>query len=568
MSATHPRYTEGYGAFRAGTYVPFADAAVLESLGGGVAHGQGMRIAAVDVGSNSIHMIIAQVESDGRFHVLDRAKEMVRLGRGSLTSGQLSPEAMTAGVRVLSTFRTLADRLHVDRFKAVATSAVREAVNGGDFIQRVKDEVGLRVQVIPGREEARLIYLGVRHAINLRGAATVVMDVGGGSVEFIFADGETPVALESVKLGVARLSERFFRQDPPTGKQIAELEQHVAQTLDPLLEPFERHRFRRVVGTSGTLLNLITMAGYLRGNPPDGHLNNFTVSADDLGRVRRMLVKSDREERLRIKGLDAKRVDLIVAGACLFDHVLRRMGAKEVVACTWSLREGVLLDFVARHAKGIAETEQYGDPRHRSVVRLARHLGETGQHGSNVARLALQLFDQLHEALRLPSEAREWLDYAAFLHDVGHHIRHQDHQRHSYYLITNGELLGFQRQEIEIIGLIARYHRKAAPKDGDEGFSALSKSERRIVRSLSAILRIADGLDRSHYAVVRTATLLPRGDRWIVQLDTAGEDAELEVWEARRRMALLEEVLDAHIEFQVLPGDETRPAAAPAASAS
>jgi len=525
-----------------------------------VAHGQGMRIAAIDVGSNSIHMIIAQVESDGRFHVLDRAKEMVRLGRGSLTSGRLSTEAMSAGVRTLAAFHTLADRLHVDRFKAVATSAVREAANGGEFIQRVKEEVGLRVQVIPGREEARLIYLGVRHAIDLRGAATLVLDVGGGSVEFIFTDGEAPIALDSVKLGVARLSEGFLRQDPPSGKQLAELEAHIAHTLDPVLQPFERHRIGRVVGTSGTLLNLITMAGYLRGDPPDGHLNNFTVSADDLGRIRRTLVKSDREGRLRIKGLDAKRADLIVAGACLFDHVLQRMGAKAVVACTWSLREGVLLDFLARHARGIAETEQYGDPRRRSVVRLARHLGETGEHGSNVARLALQLFDQLHEVLRLPAEAREWLDYAAYLHDVGHHIRHQDHQRLSYYLITNGELLGFQRNEVEIIGLVARYHRKAAPKDGDESYAALTKSERRVVRSLSAILRIADGLDRSHYAVVRDLTLVQRGDRWLVQLDTRGEDAELEVWEARRRVALLEEVLGARIDFQVLSGPEARPA--------
>ena len=517
-----------------------------------------MRIAAIDVGSNSIHMVVAQVESDGRFRVLDRAKEMVRLGHHTLASGRLSADTMNAGIRTLAAFRTLAERQGVQRFNAVATSAVREAKNGGDFVQRVKDEVGLRVKVIPGREEARLIYLGVRHAIDLRNESTLIVDVGGGSVELICTEDQKAVAMHSLKIGVARLSEAFPVGDRLSGKTLTELEAYLAEYLDPVLSRYAKQRVRRVVGTSGTMLNLITMAGYQRGEPPDGHLNNFAVTAEEIARVRRLVTKADRDERLRIKGLDSKRVDLIVPGACLADYILRQSGAKELVACTWALREGVLLDFIARHRTGIEETERFTDARRRNVARFARHLGETSGHGDQVARLALQLFDQLQDDLELPKEAREWLECAALLHDVGHHIGHKDHQRHSYYLITNGELLGFRREELEIIGLTARYHRKGAPKDADDGYASLSKADRRTVRALSAILRIADGLDRSHYSVVRDVTAAQRGEHLTLQLHTEGDDAELEIWEARRRVGLLEEVLGVDIDFQVIPQTETR----------
>jgi exopolyphosphatase / guanosine-5'-triphosphate,3'-diphosphate pyrophosphatase len=516
-----------------------------------------MRVAAIDVGSNSIHMVVAQVEPDGRFQVLDRAKEMVRLGHRTLANGSLSADAMNAGIRTLTVFRTLAERQGATRFTAVATSAVREAKNGGDFIQRVKDEVGLRVKVIPGREEARLIYLGVRHAIDLSGAPTLILDAGGGSVELILTEDDKALAMHSLKIGVARLSEQFLSADPPSGRDLAALEAFLSEQLDPVIDRFGRRSVRRVVATSGTMLNLISMAGYQRGEPPDGRLNNFIASADEIAKVRRLVVKAGREDRLRIKGLDGKRVDLIVAGACLADYVLRRLDAKQMVACTWALREGLLQDFIARHNKGIEETVRFADPRRRSVARFARHLGDMGAHGEQVARLALQLFDQLESDLSLPTEGREWLEFAARLHDIGHHIGHRDHHRHSYYLIANGDLMGLRADEIEIIAQIARYHRKAVPKESDETYAALPKSARRAVRTLSAILRVADGLDRSHYGVVRSVSVTRSGGRLILQLQTEGDDAELEIWESRRRAELLQDVLGVQIDFQVAPRLQT-----------
>lgn len=509
-----------------------------------------MRVAAIDVGSNSIHMVVAQVEADGRFHVLDRAKEMVRLGRRTFTDGSLSPDLMDAGIRTLAAFRTLAERQGATRFTAVATSAVREARNGGDFIQRVRREIGLRVTVIPGREEARLVYLGVRHAIDLRGAPKLIMDAGGGSVEIILTESGKPLAMHSLRIGVARLTERVFRTDPPSGRDLAALEALLEQELGEVFAQCAGRSIRRVVGTSGTMLNLISIAAQQRRQPPVHQLHNSAVTAGEIAKVRRRLVRSSREERLRMPGLDNKRVDLIVAGACVAEYVMRRVHAERLVACTWALREGLVLDFIARHLKGIEETERFAEPRRRSVARLVRHLGDTGAHGAHVAQLALQLFDQLHGHLSLSPTARESLEFASLLHDIGHRIGHKDHARHSHYLITNGELLGFRPDELETIGQIVRYHHKALPKASDESYGTLRKNARRTVRALSALLRIADGLDRSHYGVVRKVTATRRGHRLILNLQTDGDDPELELWEARRRAALLEDMLGVDVDFQ------------------
>lgn len=526
---------------------------------------RGVRVAAIDVGSNSIHMLVAQVESDGRFRILDRAKEMVRLGSRTLLDGSLSPEAMAKGLRALAAFKTLADRQGAQRIRAVATSAIREAANGGEFVRRVEAETGLRIKVIPGREEARLIFLGVKHAIDLRGEPTVIVDAGGGSVELILVEGGEPLELVSLKIGLARVSERFLVKDRPDAKAIAALERHFASELGPVLARFRAAGARRVVGTSGTLVNLIAMAAATptKGKPKDRarakekdetaeRLEGLAVKPEAIARVRRRLEKSDRAQRLQIKGIDAKRVDLVLAGAVLADHVLTALGAREMVACTHALREGVLLDHVARHRRGIEEQQRYPDPRHRSVARLIRHLGEPNRHGQQVATLALQLYDQLRDSLGLGGSARDWLEFAALLHDVGHHISHKNHHRHSYYLITNGELLGFRRDELEIIAQVARYHRKSVPKPSDGSYGLLSKRERQIVRSLAALLRVADGLDRSHYGVVRSVAVGRRDRRVELRLTTAGDDAALEVAEARERIALLEELLGEVIELRVV----------------
>lgn len=512
-----------------------------------------MRVAAIDIGSNSIHLVVAEIEADGRFRVLDRAKENVRLGSRTLTEGSLAPEAMELGLQTLGSFKMLAERQGANRIQAVATCAVREAKNGGEFVKRAKDELGLRIDVVPGREEARLIYLGASHALDLRHEPSVIVDIGGGSVELILTEDGDAKVLHSVKLGVTRLTEKFLQGDPPTAKSLKALSDYVAKQVDPVVESFRNRGVRRVIGTSGTMLNLIALAGHRRGTPPEGYLDNFEVGADEISILRRVLQKADRRARSQMKGLDAKRVDTIVPGAVVADHVLRTLRAVKLVGCTWSLREGVLLDFIARHPRKIADAEHFADPRRRSVARLRRRFGDYAGHAEHVMALSEQLFDQLHGDLGLPPESRELLGYAALLHDIGHHIGHKDHQHHTYYLITNCELLGFRRDEIETMAIVARYHRKALPKDTDNTLASLSKQDRRNVRSMISLLRLADGLDRTHYGVVREVSITRRGRRLVVGLRTGGDDAGMEVWEGNRRAALLAQILDVDIDFEVDP---------------
>ena len=514
-----------------------------------------MRVAAVDIGSNSIHMVIAEVEADGRFRVLDRAKDMVRLGGRAHNEGALSDGVMDAGIATLTKLKTLAERNDVTRVQAVATSAVREAANGGDFINRVKEEVGWRIKVIQGLEEARLIYLGVRHAMDLSGKTpSLIVDIGGGSVELIVVESGEPVFMDSLKLGVARLTDRYLKKDPPRDKELDALAEAIESELGPFkkfLARSSQSAIEQVIGTSGTMLNLIAMAAHRAGNEPGGKHPWHVTNASDLRRLRKKIVRSDRGERATIKKLDSKRVDLIVAGASVADAIVDATGCKSVVACTWALREGVLLDFINRHQPGIAEVERYDNPRIRSVVRLARHLGETSKHGEQVASLALQIFDQLAGKLDLTPESREWLHYAALLHDIGHHIEHKNHHRHAHYLISNGELLGFKREEIEVIALVARYHRKAMPKESDSEFASIGDNLKPLVRKLSTLLRIADSLDRSHFGVVKQIKTKWEKKRLTFTLDTGDADAALEIWDAEQRSKPLRQEIERDIVFNV-----------------
>lgn len=510
-----------------------------------------MKVAAIDIGSNSIHMVVARIDADGHFTLLDRAKEMVRLGKGTLTARSLSREAMQAGMQALATFKRLADTQQIDRVLAVATSAVREAKNGGDFIAQIGRELGIHVDLITGREEARLIHLAVSNALDLRDGATVLVDIGGGSVELVLADRGAVKVQDSLKLGVLRLAERFFTHDPPERDEVDALDDYLDRQLAGFCKRARGVGASRLIGTSGTVLNLAAIALQMDGAPLPERLHGITLRAKDVQRVRKLLVRSDRTERQALPGLDRRRVDSIVPGAILLDHLMRHLEVPELVTCEWALREGVLLEFIRRHGREIEENETIPDPRRRSVVHLGRRLNFEEGHGQQVARLALALFDQTAERHELGAREREWLEFAALLHDVGNHIAHSRHHRHSYYLILHGELLGFDPKEIRLIAALARYHRKAGPKEEDEELAALPNGIRAAVAPLAALLRIADALDRSHFSVVRGVNVGGRGKDVTITVQTGGHDAELELWAARRKGDLFDEVFGTRLTLQV-----------------
>jgi exopolyphosphatase/guanosine-5'-triphosphate,3'-diphosphate pyrophosphatase len=497
-----------------------------------------VRLAAIDVGSNSVHMVVADVSADGHVQVVDRVKEMVRLGRRSFMTGRLSPQAMDLAAHALGTFARLARVRGVKRLRAVATSAVREARNGGAFVQRLRRETGLAVRVISGPEEARLIFRAARHALGLEGGPHLLVDVGGGSVELVLVQDGRPLWMRSVPLGVARLSDRFLEDDPPTRGQVRRLERHIEKTIGGLLSRARHAGVVRAIGTSGTINCLVGMARARRGEDP-ARLHGATATTAEIERLRRRILAAPAARRAELPGMDTKRVDLMPAAAVLVETILRRAGASELIACTWALREGLLLDLV----RGGEKRRAWRAARRRSVEALAaKFAGENG-HGQQVARIALTLFDAAAPALRLRSSSRELLEYAALLHDIGHAIDHDRHHRHTYYLIRNAELLGFEPGEVEMIAYLARAHRKQSPKLGDPELRTLRAAQRRQLRGLAAILRLADGLDRTHFRAVRGLAADLDDDQLLIRVDGAGADVDLELWAGHRRADLLARLL-------------------------
>jgi exopolyphosphatase/guanosine-5'-triphosphate,3'-diphosphate pyrophosphatase len=484
-------------------------------------------------------MVIADVADDGSITVVERVKEMVRLGRGVFTTRRLSRDTMDLAVRTLRTFARLARVRRVERLRAVATSATREAQNGEAFVERVRRETGIRVKIISGREEARLIARAAAHSLGLDGGPHLFFDVGGGSVELgLIQDGQ-PIWLESLPLGVARLTERFLAHDPPTPKERKRLRAHLVEELGGVLKTVRRSRAVQAVGTSGTVHTLVTMAR-AGGNDDTRRLHGTVATRKEMAALRRQVLARDVRTRLELPGMDPKRVDLMPAAVMLVESILRDARVDTLAACTWALREGILLDLAGLpRARGPSRA----DVRRRSFEGLAQRFAGENAHGRQTARLAVTLFDGTASALHLPPEDRELLEYAALVHDIGRTIDHERHHQHSPYLIRNAELLEFDPEEIEVIAAVARGHRKQPPKRSDPELRELPAPLRRSVPPLAALLRLADALDRTHFSVVRDLRCRLVGGRLVVEIDTGGENGDLELWAASRRLDALARIL-------------------------
>jgi exopolyphosphatase/guanosine-5'-triphosphate,3'-diphosphate pyrophosphatase len=502
-----------------------------------------MHLAAIDIGTNSIHMILVRVAADGAFEVVGREKDMVRLGAGGLEGRPLGEGAMTAALQTLSRFKRLADSRQVDDIVAVATSAVREAPNGGDFLEAVAAQTGIQARVITGVEEASLIHRAAVHGIDVGAGSVVVIDIGGGSTEITLGTATAVQGAKSFRLGVIRLGERFVKSDPLSGGDERRMVRHIRRELGDYPRRLAREGYTRVIGTSGTALALGSLALQV---PSDVTIHHRRVSAKAIGHIRRSLSSTSLADRLKLPGLDARRADLIVPGAVLLDTILRQLGADELTLCELSLREGAVLDYIRRNLVHIERVEQYPDVRRRSVLELALRCNYAADHARQVSRLALAIFDDTREAHGLDDRAREWLDFAAVLHDVGEHISYERHHRHSYYLVRNGDLRGFEPDEIEVIAQLTRYHRRGAPRRGHEAFDSLPRAARRRVRWLSAILRVAESLDRSRAQLVERVTMRCKGRHWTMRVAGRG-DMELELWAAQRNIGPLEAELDGTV---------------------
>jgi len=510
-----------------------------------------MRIAAIDLGSNSFHMVIVESHA-GAFHLIEREKEMVRLGERTLSRGRLSADAMRRGLDTLREYKRLADAQGVDKLLAAATSAVREAVNGEDFLDRVGREIGVWPRVVSGQEEARLIYLAALHSVHLEGQRALVVDIGGGSVEMTLGTGERIEWAASEKLGVLRMRERFVTSDPLAPREEKSLAGHVAEVMAPHAARARAAGFDILVGTSGTILALGAMAHAAETGTVPESLHHLTVPASALHDLRKRLAASTLKVRRRLPAMDERRADIIVAGAVVLDTILESVQAKQIVLCEWALREGLLLDYLHDHPRSVARAEAYPDVRRRSVVSVAERCGYDEEHARQVARLALDLFDGTQRLHGLGARERALLEFAALLHDVGRHISYPGRHKHAFYLIRNGDLRGFHPLDIEVLALVGRYHRQGTPRKKNAVFAALPRDDRRAVRILAGLLRLADALDRSHRGVVKALTVSERGGALRLRCEVFG-DAGLEQWAGGRRLELLAQTLERPLRLQFVP---------------
>src|ERR1043166_2822556 len=391
-----------------------------------------MRLAAIDIGTNSVHMIVVRVRPDLSFEVTDREKAMVRLGAGGLDGRALTSEAMTAALQALSKFKRIAESHRVDQILAAATSATREARNGGGVLARIERETGIRPRVISGVEEARLIHQAAVYGVDVGGRRAVVIDIGGGSVEITLGTTTSVQLARSFKIGAIRLTERLVGSDPLSERDERRIVKHVLAEIDRYCDQIVAAGFDRVIGTSGTILSMGAGAAKPTRGAPPSDLRTLHVSAKQTRRLRKQVVGLDLEQRLTIPGLAPRRADLIVAGAILLDTILRRLGAEELTLCDLALREGLVLDYIHRNRRQIAQIDNIPDVRRRSTLELAERCSYYADHSNQVVRLSLALFDQTRAVHGLTDREREWLEYAALMHDIGGGNNHSRHHKTSY----------------------------------------------------------------------------------------------------------------------------------------
>ena len=551
-----------------------------------------MKLAAIDIGSNSIHLVIVRAVKGQRPEIIDREKEMVRLGAGTLRQHRLSKRTIERAVVTLRRFKKMAEHNGANPIITTATSAVRESRNSDAFIERVRDEVGLDVRVLPGVEEARLIAMAVSEVTEFNGRRALIIDIGGGSTELIITRGGEPDLMLSLRLGAVRLTEKFVTTDPISNEQRNRLVANIRSDLTRAATEIRNVGFDFVIGSSGTVLNMVNAV--VQANEPYGSDDvldyepfSQTVSLDQIEWLNRKLGRMTLRDRRRIRGIEKGRADIIVAGGLLLEQILSDLGAAEITSCDWSLREGVILNYLRRRLEkhevphilrvpslvvaGEQDTlsrpvtdDSTLDVRARSVLSVARRYDYDIHHSHHVAKMATTIFDDTKELHQLGGKDRKMLQYAAILHDIGYHIAHNNHHRHSLYLIKNSEMPGFTGEEIAMMATIVRYHRGSLPKKTSdararrehEDYYALERGQRTKMLRLASILQIADGLDRSHQQLITDVRCM-LSDGVLTFIATGLGECELEMWSAERKAAWFEDLFKVAVEFE-------RTAAAPA----
>ena len=519
------------------------------------------RLGAIDIGSNSVRLMVVEVLRGGAYRILDEEREPTRLGRSVSSLGRLDDDSIDRTVQALRTFKQIAAGYQVSALRTIATCAVREARNGPEFCRRVREEVGLEVEVIPGDREARLAFSSVQHAFDLSGKNAIVADIGGGSTEIIFATGGLIESIFSTPLGAVRLTEQFGLGEQAAPADLARLAEEVAsclkkRTTRPLFAP------HFMVGSGGTFTTLaeLMMAAKKQVDIP---VAGYKVSQAEVRHLLDRLAKMPLRARRSMAGMTPDRADIILAGLTIIDALLTRFRVNTLVIHTRGVRDGLVREMIDDLLGGAATADT--DPTHRdeAIERLAAACSGELEHGRQVARLAGRIYEQLTEPLALVPGDRLLLEIAARLQDVGYVINYDQHHKHSYHLIRNSRLPGIRAHDLELVANVARYHRGAHPKRKHENLARISPEDQQRVQRMAAILRLAGGLDRSRSQLVRDV-LASVSDDGVVLDVVADEEPQVDVWGAERRTELFEQVFGLPVAIRWATARKDKPAKRPA----
>ncbi len=515
------------------------------------------RVAAIDVGTNSIRLVVVEVAADRTWRILDDEKVTVRLGRGLAECNELAAEAMSDAATAIGRLKAIAEGYGVRTLKAAATWAVRRASNGPDFVALVGDRASLDLHVLTAEEEARLAFAGVRHTFDLASLAVAVMDVGGGSTEIVLGTGEVIDRIYPLALGAVTLAERFGVGAGTDTGRYREMRRYIRRTLEQAVgkPPFVPHL---LIGTGGTFTSLAAMSMHRSSGRSDSLLpfsvRGYEVQRSEIKHVLNQLRKMSLRERQRVAGLSPERADIIVAGLAIVEQVLKHLEVNRVRVAEQGIRAGLVQGIIDSLWPRTAPADSLAPNRMRAVRHFASTCRYEAGHAEHVADLAGQIFDQL--AADTPdSDAwavapnRDLLMTSALLHDVGYLINYSKHHKHSYHLIINSDLPGFTRRELELIANVARYHRGAHPKGGHANFARLAPEDRALVRRLAGILRLAVGLDRSHTQEIRRLRVHCADKTAFIDVE-AGRHPSVDLWAGERTCGLFEEACGRRVQFR------------------
>lgn len=517
---------------------------------------EGRVVAFIDIGTNSVRLLLVRINPNGSYQPLTKQKETVRLGDKEFIDKILQSNAMERAAIVCKKFVELARAYRAEEIIAVATSATRDAGNKVQFLEMLKKEANLEVCTISGNEEARLIYLGVSSGLRLGYSKALFIDIGGGSTEVSVGDQKQYYFLHSFDLGSIRLTNMFLPDEkgPVTEERYDQIKSYIRHHAEDVIAEFSKYRIECAVGSSGTIENLARIAFvYLHKT---SHESYEKLEYEDLKKIVGAMCALPLEERRKFPGINAQRADIIIAGAAIIETFMEELGLSEIRVSKYGLREGLLVDYISKSEFSYMITQM--SVRKRSIMQLGLACNFDEEHAHTVTRLALELFDSI-QALGIYEFAeneRELLEYGSTLHDIGTFLSYDTHQTHAYHLIRESNLLGFQPEEVEIIANLAYFHRKNTPKKKHPNLAGLSGDAVKSVKVLSTLLRIAEGLDRSHTGIISHVRFYIASTDSLVLEMHAQKECQLEIWEVEKQKKYFKKIFEYDLQPKVVIENE------------